>query len=117
MPGKESGPQREPEQEPYLRAARYQSDSAALAAYTRVQELIFSAQCDLSSFRIRYRDVPHVVVLGRNPEPEVDTNLVRILDSGEPTALPVDVVGALLQRRQRAGRLGPWVERHYREPS
>ena len=115
MRERESGAQREQEPtEPYLRAARYSSDPPALDAYTQAQALLFSANCDLSAYRIRFKDVAHVVVVGATPPEQVDTLLVGILQNGEPASLPPDVIMTLNQRRQAARRLGPWVEGHYR---
>ena len=115
MPGREIEPRSEAEpQSPYVRAARYASDAPALAAYTRAQEAIFAADCDLSAYRIRFRENPYVVVLGLTPPEEVKTTLEAILEAGEAATLPRDVIGSLTQRRAEARRLGPWVEGHYR---
>jgi hypothetical protein len=120
MPGKEFEPSREVQpQSPYVRAARFVTDEPALAAYTEAQEIIFSAECDLSAYRIRYLNVPHVVVLGQTPPAEIGERIDRLLTTGEPANLPQDIVKTLAQRRVLAKRLGPWVEGHYRpgEPS
>jgi hypothetical protein len=84
-PKKESEPGRETEpNNPYVKAARYNADAAAYAAYSQAQEILFSADCDLSAYRIRYKDVPHVVVLGSSPSTEVDEKITGILARGEP---------------------------------
>jgi hypothetical protein len=115
MPGKESEPQRERQPEkPYVRAARYAADEPAYAAYLQAQEILFTSECDLSTYRIRFMDTPHVVVLGARPDPGIDEQIARVLAGGEPASLPDDIVGRLIQRRLQAQRLGPWVEGHYR---
>ena len=90
------------------------ADPPALTAYSKAQELLFSADCDLSAYRIRFKDVPHVVVLGSRPLNDIDKKLTEILKDGEPANLPQDVVKTLAQRRVEARRIGPWVEGHYR---
>src|SRR5687768_3110643 len=98
MPGRESEPGREAEAESqYFTATRYRADAQALAAYNEAQKLIFANDCDLSAFRIRFKDVPHVVVLGALPTPEVDKSLGEVLRDGEPAALPRDIVSTLRQ--------------------
>lgn len=115
MPGRESEPRRERQEDtPYVKAAQYRSDEPALLAYKQAQDLIFATDCDLSAYRIRFKDSPHVVVIGTNPLQEIDQRLGEILKSGQQTSLPPDVVNTLVQRRRAAGQLGPWVEGHYR---
>lgn len=114
MPGKETEPTRESEQSEYKKAVRYSSDHDALTVYNRTQAIIFAADCDLSSYRIRYQEIPHVIVLGETPPPRVDQALVTALKDGIPTDLPDDVWRFLIGRRVRANRIGPWVERHFR---
>ncbi len=115
MPGREIEPRRETEpQSPYVRAARYVADAPALAAYTQAQEAIYSSDCDLSAYRIRFRDNPYVVVLGFTPPEEVESRIDDVLKDGEVARLPRDVISTLTQRRAEARRLGPWVEGHYR---
>jgi len=115
MPNKEYEPRRESEQsEPYLRAARYSSDQNALSAYTKIQARLFGSDWDLSAYRVKYADVPHVVVLGASPPPQADQEITAMLAAGSPATLPADVITYLIQRRAQAQRIGPWVERHWR---
>lgn len=108
-------PRREPDTDkPYLRAATYSSDQAALQAYTRAQASLFSSDCDLSAYRIRYENVPHVVVLGSQPPADLDKKITTILSTGHDATLPTHIVETLAQRRSQAKRIGPWVEGHYR---
>lgn len=94
--------------------ARFASEEVALDAYTRAQVLLFNTDCDLSAYRIRYENIPHVVVLGLKPSAEIDERLVDTLSSGEDAELPQHIVSTLSQRRMQAKRIGPWVEGHYR---
>ena len=119
MSGKEFEPRRESQPDnPYVRAARYDADADALAIYTQAQELIFSSDADLSAYRIRYANVPYVVVLGQAPQPDLGQQVDALLSNsngrGEPANLPQDIIKTLSQRRNQARRLGPWVEGHYR---
>jgi hypothetical protein len=114
MPAKESEPRKEPEATPYLRAARYATDVPAYRAYSQAQDLLFSADCDLSAYRLRYQDVPHVVIVGASPPSDVDRKLTAIFKDGQPATLPPDIVRYLARRRSEAKTIGPWVEGHYR---
>jgi hypothetical protein len=100
--------------DPYLRAASFESDTDALHAYSLAQSLIFRNNTDLSTYRLRYKDAPHVVVLGLQPPAEINSTLEAILAGGAASTLPFEVIQALMERRRRAQRLGPWVEGHYR---
>jgi hypothetical protein len=115
MPGKEGLQARERESNgPYCKAASYESDKTALQAYAQLQTRIFGADCDLSVYRIRYADVPHVVALGAQPPPKMDGEIEAILAGGTAAQLPTEVIQTLVQRRAQARRMGPWVEGHYR---
>lgn len=115
MPGREIEPRREQQpQSPYIRAARFGADAHALSAYSQAQTTIFASECDLSAYRIRFKDVPHVVVLGSPPTPDIDQKLTEILKTGDAASLPTDIISTLTQRRAEARRMGPWVEGHYR---
>ena len=115
MSGREIEPRRETQPESsYVRASQYVADAPALAAYSQAQELIFSNECDLSAYRIRFKNIPHAVVLGGVPPLEIDNCLAQILGAGEPATLPQDIIKTLDERRRQARRLGPWVEGHYR---
>ena len=115
MPNRESEPPQEREPlEPYLKAVSYRSDQTALGVYNRIQAMLFGSSWDLSTYRIRYQDVPHVVVLGSSPPTEGDKEISAMLGAGSPASLPEEVLTYLWQRRADAQRLGPWVERHWR---
>src|SRR5689334_21084054 len=106
-------PEHEPSP-PYLKAASFETESDSLHAYSLAQSLIFRNDSDLSTYRLRYKDVPHVVVLGLQPPADIDATLDAILAGGAASNLPTDVIQTLAERRVRAQRLGPWVEGHYR---
>jgi hypothetical protein len=55
------------------------ADADVLAVYTRAQELIFSSDADLSAYRIRYVNVPYVVVLGQTPPVEIGQQVDALL--------------------------------------
>ena len=105
---------KEQEPAPYHRAARFADDRRAARAYAQLQESIFTADCDLSAYRLLINQVPHVAVLGAPPPPELDERLGALLAAGEPVPLPAPVLDALVTRRRQAGRMGTWVEGHYR---
>ena len=99
---------------PYVKTAMFGSDDVALSAYSKAQAILFGADCDLSAYRIRYENVPHVVVLGLRPPIEIDQRLTETLATGKAAQLPQHIVTTLTQRRMQAKRVGPWVEGHYR---
>ena len=90
------------------------SDQVALQAYSKAQGILLGTDCDLSAYRIRYENVPHVVVLGLRPPAEIDERLTETLAAGKTAELPQHIVTTLSQRRMQAKRVGPWVEGHYR---
>jgi hypothetical protein len=115
MPEKESRPTRETNDEgTYIRAARYASDDLALSAYTQAQNILFDSDCDLSAYRLRYRDIPHVVLIGSLPPSDIDAKLAQALADGQQAELPPEISSTLMRRRRQARQLGPWVEGHYR---
>ena len=69
---------------------------------------------DLSTFRVQINRVWHVAVLGETPPEDLDQRLSAILSAGEPTTLPDELLGLLMERRRQATKLAPWVERHHR---
>lgn len=105
------------EQEPgaYYRAAYYPREEPAWQAYTQIQNLILAdRQADLSVYRIQLDLLSHVVVLGTPPPQRLGQRLERVLATGEPAELSTKVLSFLQQRRQKANKMGSWVERHYR---
>ncbi|HEV7216286.1 MAG TPA: hypothetical protein VGP33_14310 [Chloroflexota bacterium] len=69
------------------------------AAPTRSQDSIFQADCDLSSYRFHLGLVSHAAVVGEQPAATLLQQLEAILSSGEPIALPGNVVRQFLERR------------------
>ncbi len=123
MPSPEYGPGDPPEQPrrqedepvPYHRTARFAGEQPAGRAYFSAQRAIFDGPPnDLSTYRFQLNHIYHVAVLGEAPPAELDRQLTDILASGEPAALPSDVLRALTDRRNQAITRGPWSEGHYR---
>ena len=109
MPRPEQGPL------PYQRASRFAGKRPAGRAYTAAQQVIYEApESDVSVFRLQVNQLWYVAALGLVPPAPVLQAIEQILDRGEPADLPVEVWDALHDRRRRATRLGPWVERHQR---
>lgn len=97
----------------YLRITRFNDDTEALSAYVTAQTIVFEEDVDLSVFRIRYNDVPFVVVLGIRPDDHV-LDLFAFLTEAPVDSLPIEVIRSLAARREDASAIGPWVEGHYR---
>ena len=123
MPSPEHGPsglaeaprRHEDESVPYHRTARFADEPSAGLAYGAAQRAIFDGPPnDLSAYRFQLNTVYHVTVLGEPPPAELDTQLVAILASGEPSILPPEVLAALTERRRQMSRRGGWIEGHYR---
>src|ERR671933_902680 len=113
-PGRTPPP--EPAPSPWYRAARFPSEPPSERAYFRAQETIFSAECDLSAYRLMLEHIWHVAVLGGAPaEAALQQQLEGILYAeGTPTQLPEAVLTYLVARREQQGKHGAWVEGHYR---
>ena len=105
---------KEPRPEPYQLASHFPNEQSAGRAYFAAQEAIFEVECDLSTFRFQLNRVYHVAVVGEPPPEALERSLRRILAAGEPTSLPTEVFALLQERRARAIRQGPWIERHHR---
>lgn len=115
MPEREKSKQPEFDPDPpYVKAASYKEERESLHAYSLAQSLILRNNVDLSTYRLLYKEVPHLVVLGLQPPADIDATLEAILGNGTMATLPPDIIRALNQRRNRATRMGPWVEGHYR---
>lgn len=105
---------REHEPVTYHRAARFREEWRAARTYRVLQETIRGAACDLSAYRLLIDQVSHVIAIGEPPEEALDQQIAEILADGQPAELPPEVVTLLRERREQAGRLGPWVEGHVR---
>lgn len=105
----------EREQPPYYQAARFDGERPAGQAYQQAQKAVYEdRESDLSAYRFQLERVYHVAVLGEPPSAETDEKLAQILAEGELTALPLDVLKALQERRTQMKQQGCWVEGHYR---
>ena len=98
---------------PYYRAARFAGERQSAHTYQALQDLVYASPADLSVYRFLLDQAAYVTVLGERPAPALDGTIAAHLAAGEPAELPRGVLVALAQRRQRARRLGPWVEGHY----
>src|SRR4051794_15963443 len=101
-PGKEIQPA-------FLRAVRFDGETTAKATYFQMQEAVFANDWDLSVYRFLLSAISHVAILGAAQPPEVQATVEGILSPGEPANLPPHIVSTLLQRREQAKRVGPWV--------
>ncbi len=118
MPSPEQGghhPERERTEPPYHQAARFAGEQPAGRAYQQAQAAIYRTDCDLSTYRLQVNQVWHVAVLGETPPQDLAEELQAILAAGAPATLPREVLTMLVERRKQATKLGPWVERHYRQ--
>jgi hypothetical protein len=108
-------PNKEQEAQPqYAQAARYADEPEAGEAYFQAEAAIFGTNHELSAYRLKLEEIWHVAVLGDTPPEDFDQTIQAILSTGEPTALPPEILAYLNQRRLQARQLGSWVEGHYR---
>jgi hypothetical protein len=101
--------------DPYYQAARFQSKQKAGAVYFPLQQYIFEVKddCDLSVYRFKHEGTWYVVVIGERPPDNIHVALEAKLTNGILATLDAEVLSYLLNRRNEAIQLGPWVERHY----
>ena len=108
---------------PYYLAASFLTREEAHEPYTKAREIIQLPAVALSafSFERRPRDPSHpslarpwyVVVLGNQPPEPIEQQLLEILGRGEMTALPLETIVTLTQRRAHETKKGAWVEEHH----
>ncbi len=113
-PPQPSEPQ--PQDEPWYRAARYDTEPPSAHAYFQAQETIYQSEHDLSAYRLMLEQIYHVAVLGSAPaEAAIQQQIENILYAeGTPTQLPNEVLIYLFDRRAEQSKQGPWMEGHYR---
>lgn len=117
MPFGERDHHHEQEPDAYLKCARFPDAEAAGRVYDAVQEAIFASSADLSCYRFQLNDIWHDAVLGQAPPPDLGFRLDALLSTGEPTALPAEILRYLRARRAEAVASGlRWIERHRRRP-
>jgi hypothetical protein len=100
---------------PYYVAVSFQRERRARQAYDQAQALLFEQECELSAFRFYVGPTWYVAIVGEAPPSELETQLKHLLRRGDPTTLPPDVIEHLQQRRARATKISPWIERHYQD--
>lgn len=96
----------------FLRITPFTNVDESQAAYRMGYRVIMNSDADLSIFRLQFDGRPYVVVLGKQPEADILQRLAYLAE-GPRDALPIEVIRTLVQRREDAGSLGPWVEGHY----
>ena len=100
---------------PYHLAAWFTDEQAAGAAYSPIQDLIFSApDCELSAYRFHIKGVWHVAVVGVSPDEGLGQGLAMALARGTPVSLDPETLNFLQHRREKESKQGAWVERHHR---
>ena len=106
---------RQPEREPvpYYGAARFVHERQSARTYQALQDLVYVSPADLSVYRFLLDQTAYVTVLSEPPLADLDRTITAHLASGVPAELPRGILLALTERRQRARRIGPWVEGHY----
>lgn len=124
MPGNERPPQpgeggKEQERWPdYLEVRRFPDMETAGRAYGEAQRALRrdAENSDISVYRIQTGPgyTAHVIALGDAPGSELGAKLQEALALGVPAEVDADVLEYLIQRREQAKQLGPWVEQHHR---
>ena len=100
---------------PYQLAAWFMDERAAGAAYSQIQDLIFSApDCELSAYRFHIKGVWHVAVVGVSPDEGLGQKLAMALARGTTILLGTETLDFLQHRRETESKKGTWVERHHR---
>ena len=99
----------------FVAAAHFRTTGRAQAIYKQIEQALYQGEpSDISAYNIVLDAVPHVVVLGEDPPPQLLEQLTRLLEAGQVTELPMDVVATLRRRREQERGTGRWVEGHYR---
>jgi len=100
--------------ERYYRAARFDGESIAGGVYSQLQDLVFSADSDLSVYRFRLGNDWYVAVVGDQPDEALDRQLAQASSPGQATELEPETLDLLFQRRAETMIPGGWVEHHHR---
>ena len=99
----------------FVLAARFRTAKRAQAIYRQIEMALYHGEpSDISAYNLILDDVPHVVVLGEQPSMQLQEQLTRLLESGQITEIPADVVATLRRRREQERGQGRWIEGHYR---
>jgi hypothetical protein len=115
MPIEQAGTPEQP-QSVYSLVYQFAEEAQAAGAYARVQLIIYTEPCDLSSYRFLHLPEAswYVAVVGSVPSEQIDEQLKAILSDGIVSSLPSEIVAQLLERRAQQIQRGSWVERHLR---
>jgi hypothetical protein len=101
---------------PYYQAATFANGKTSGAVYDRLQHLIHTEECDLSVFRFKRKTTWYVVAIGEKPQDSIHIEIESQLTNGNLTKLETEVLSYLIDRRQQASQVAPWVEVHYQPP-
>ena len=75
-------------------------DTAGIT-YAVVRDVIFQNEIDASVYRINLNGIPHVILIGEQELPKpVAREISDIFDDGQPTTVPPEVTGVLVDRRR-----------------
>ena len=99
----------------FVMAARFRTPKRAQAIYRQIERALYHGEpSDISVYNLILDNVPHVVVLGERPPTQMQEQVTRLLESGQVTDVPADVVATLRRRREQERGRGRWVAGHYR---
>lgn len=102
------------EQPPYVLSAAFRRPERAKAVYRQAEALLYDQPVDLSAYNLELNGQPLVVVLGNPPPATVHDRLARLLATGQPIAVPEEVLITLYRRSRDAWAKGPWQAYHHR---
>lgn len=102
----------------FLVVRRFPDMETAGRAYGEAQRALRrdAENSDISIYRIQTGEgyTAHVIALGDTPGSDLAAKLDEALTLGVPAEVDEDVLGYLIDRREQAKQLGPWVEQHSR---
>src|SRR4051794_32860929 len=90
----------------FVKAVRFDEETAAKTTYFAMQDTVFKNDWDLSVYRFLLASISHVAVVGDGQPAGVQKAIEGILAPGEPVVLPPHIVSTLLARRAQAKQLG-----------
>jgi hypothetical protein len=113
---------------PFIHSSRFENEKEAINSYDAVQQILRDQDGDLgiSAYRLlqNWQEEPpsnkpwFVIVLGETPPGPVATQLVEIINQGETTLIPDEVIAKLakirldnMEKLQDANKT--YLERHY----
>lgn len=94
----------------WVLAAEFSDNETALFRYKNLKRHIFDSEYDLSVFRLRYKEIPQVVLVGDRPNAKEEFLLRSLMVPCQWVELDPEAQEYLEQRRIWANKIGPWVE-------